>query len=69
MDGTTMTCADLMAMDAQGMSSAGIAMKQAMSTDATVTSMTDEAATTAAQDACKAHPDGTVMDAMKAGKM
>lgn len=69
MDAMTMTCADLMKMDSKGMMDAGMAMKEAMKDDAKVMAMTDEDATKAAEDACKAHPDGTVMDAMKAPKM
>lgn len=69
MDGTTMTCADLMKMDMKGMMDAGMAMKDAMKDDATVMAMSDEDAMKAAEEACKAHPDGSVMDAMKMPKM
>lgn len=69
MDGATMTCADLMKMDMKGMMDAGMAMKDAMKDDATVMAMSDEDAMKAAEEACKAHPDGSVMDAMKMPKM
>lgn len=65
MDATTMTCADLMKMDMIGMMDAGMAMKGAMKDDAKTTAMTDEEVSKAAEAACKMHPDGTVMDAMK----
>ena len=68
-DPMTVTCADMMKMDMKGMMDAGVAIKGAMKDDATVTAMTDEDATKAAEEACTAHPDGTVMDAMKAPKM
>lgn len=64
MDPATMTCKDLMAMDSAGMMAAGTAIKGAAKDDAMTMAMTDEAVTMAAEEACKAHPDGTVMDAM-----
>jgi opacity protein-like surface antigen len=64
-DPATMTCKDLMSMDKNGMAAAGMAMKMTMKDDAKVTGMSDADATTAAETACKAKPDGTVMDAMK----
>jgi len=69
MDGMTMTCADLMKMDMKGMMDAGLAMKEAMKDDAKVMAMTEVDAMKTAEEACKAHPDGTVMEAMKAPKM
>ena len=65
MDATTMTCADLMKMDMTGMMDAGMAMKGAMKDDAKTAAMTDEEVMKAAEEACKMHPEGTVMDAMK----
>lgn len=65
-DPATMTCKDMMAMDAAGMAEAGTAMKGAMMDDAKVAAMADADVTTAAGTACTAHPDGTVMEAMKA---
>ena len=62
---TTMTCKDMMAMDATGMASAGMAMKMAMKDNAEMSAMADADVTKMAGDACIAHPDGTVMDAMK----
>ena len=60
-----MTCKDMMAMDAAGMASAGMAMKMAMKDDAEMSAMADADVTKKAGDACTAHPDATVMDAMK----
>lgn len=68
-DPMTLTCADMMKMDSKGMMEAGMAVKGALKDDAMVAAMTDEAATMAAEEACKAHPDATVMDAMKMPKM
>lgn len=64
MDPATMTCKDLMAMDMTGMMTAGTEIKGAMKDDAKMAAMTDEEVMKAAEDACKVHPDGTVMDAM-----
>lgn len=64
MDPATMTCADLMKMDMQGMTDAGMALKTAMMDDAKVAAMSDADVTAAAETACKAHPEATVMDAM-----
>jgi len=55
----------MMAMDMTGMMKAGTAIKGAMMDDAKMAAMTDEEAMKDAEAACKAHPDGTVMDAMK----
>lgn len=66
MDPATMMCKDLMAMDVTGMMSAGTAIKGAMKDDAAMSAMSDEDVMKAAEAACKAHPDGTVADAMKA---
>ena len=68
-DPATVTCADMMKMDSKGMMDAGMAIKGALKDDAKVMAMSDEDATKAAEEACKAHPDGTVMEAMKAPKM
>jgi hypothetical protein len=65
-DPATMTCKDMMAMDAKGMAEAGTAMKGAMMDDAKVAAMADADVTTAAGAACTAYPTGTVMGAMKA---
>ncbi len=62
---TAMTCKDMMAMDDKGMAEAGVALKSAMKDDAKVSAMADADVTKSAGAACKAHPDGTVMDAMK----
>ena len=40
-------------------------MKEAMKDDAATTAMTDEEHMKAVSAACEAHPDATVMDAMK----
>jgi len=68
-DATTMTCKDMMAMDAAGMATAGTALKGAMSSDAKVTAMADADVTKMASDACTANPDGTVMDAVHTSQM
>jgi DNA polymerase III alpha subunit len=65
MDPMTMTCADLMAMDMDGMMKAGTVLKEAMKDDAKMMAMTDEEVMKAAEEACKMHGDGTVMDAVK----
>ena len=65
MDPAKMTCKDLMAMDMKGMMDVGMAMKTAMKDDAKMTAMSGEDVTKAAEAACKAHPDATVMDAVK----
>ena len=64
-DPAMMTCKDMMAMDAKGMANAGMAMKGAMMDDTKVAAMADADVTTAAGAACAAHPDSTVMAAMK----
>ena len=64
LDAKTMTCKNLMAMDAKGMMAAGTAINTAMKADPKMPKMTDNEATKAAGTACKAHGDGTVMDAM-----
>jgi hypothetical protein len=64
-DPATMMCKDLMAMDMTGMMAAGTAIKGSMMDDAAMQAMTDEDVMKAAEAACKAHPDGMVMDAMK----
>lgn len=64
MDPATMTCKDLMAMDSKGMMDAGAAMKEAMKDDAKMSAMSADDVTKAAEAACTAHPDGTVMDAV-----
>ena len=64
MDPAKMMCKDLMAMDMTGMMTAGTEIKGAMKDDAKMAAMTDEEVMKAAEDACKVHPDGTVMDAM-----
>jgi hypothetical protein len=62
---TTMTCKDMMAMDETGMAGVGTTLKMTMKDDATVSAMADADITKKAGEACTAHPDGTVMDAMK----
>lgn len=64
MDATTMTCADLMKMDMDGMMSAGMAVKEAMKDDAKMAAMTDEEAMKMAEEACKMHMDAKVLDAL-----
>ena len=64
MDPMTLTCADLMKMDMDGMMGAGTALKEAMKDDAKMAAMTDEEVMHAAEEACKMHGDGTVMDAI-----
>ncbi|MEO8241574.1 MAG: HdeA/HdeB family chaperone [bacterium] len=63
-DPTTMTCTDMMAMDSQGMADTGVAIKGAMTDNTKMSAMADADVTTMASDACTAHPDATVMDAM-----
>lgn len=65
MDPMKMTCAELMAMDKDGMMKAGTDLKAAMKDDAKMAAMKDEDVSMAAETACKAHPDAGVMDAMK----
>ena len=65
MDPAKMTCKELMAMDMTGMMDAGKAIHTAMMSDAKMAKMTDEETMKAAETACKAHADATVMDAMK----
>ena len=62
---STMTCKDLMAQDMDGMMHTGMAMKMAMMDDAKMSAMADADVTKMAEEACTAHPDATVMDAMK----
>lgn len=64
MDPATMTCADLMKMDMDGMMKAGTELKMAMKDDAKMSAMTDEEVMKSAEEACKMHADGTVMDAL-----
>lgn len=64
-DPSKMMCKDMMAMDMAGMMTAGTEIKGAMKDDAKMSAMTDEEVMKAAEAACKAHPDGMVMDAMK----
>ena len=64
-DMSKMTCADMMAMDADGMMKSGMMMKEAMMDDAKMAAMTDEEMTKMAEEACKMHPDAMVMDALK----
>ena len=64
-DPATMTCKDLMAMDKDGMMAAGTAIHTAMMSDAMMAAMSDEDTMKAAETACTAHADATVMDAMK----
>ena len=65
----TLTCKDMMAMDANGMATAGTAMKGAMMGDAKVSAMADADVTKMAGDSCTAYPDATVMDAMHRSSM
>jgi hypothetical protein len=53
-----------MKMDADGMMKAGTELKMAMKDDAKMAAMTDEDVMKAAEEACKMHGDGTVMDAI-----
>ena len=64
-DPAKMACADLMAMDKDGMMAAGTMIHTAMMGDAMMAAMSDEETMMAAETACKAHPDSMVMDAMK----
>jgi hypothetical protein len=64
-DPATMKCADLMAMDMDGMMAAGTAIKAMPTEDTAMAAMSAEDLTKAAETACKAHPDAMVMDAMK----
>ena len=64
-DAATVTCAEMMKMDAAGMTDAGKAIKEAKKADAKTAAMTAEDVTKAAEAACKAHPDGTVLEALK----
>lgn len=62
---STMTCADMMKMDDAAKTGAAATMKMAMKDDTTIGAMADADLTKKAGDACTAHPDATVMDAMK----
>ncbi|WP_426034669.1 HdeA/HdeB family chaperone [Cypionkella sp. TWP1-2-1b2] len=68
-DPSTVTCNDFALMDMQNMTAVGIAMKESMKDDAAMntkySALSDEDMATAAADACKAHPDGKVADALK----
>ncbi|MEO5613544.1 MAG: HdeA/HdeB family chaperone [Cypionkella sp.] len=64
-DPSTVTCNDFSLMDAQNMTAVGIAVKESLKDDAKFSALTDEEMTIAATDACKAHPDGKVVDALK----
>ena len=64
-DVSKLMCKDMLAMDAKGMLAAGTSLKAAMKGDAKVAAMKDADVTKAAGTACKAHPDKSVMDAMK----
>ena len=63
-DASKMTCADMMAMDADGMMAAGMAIKAMPTDDAAMAAMSDADVTKAAEAACKAHPDMMVTEAM-----
>ncbi|MEO8244525.1 MAG: HdeA/HdeB family chaperone [bacterium] len=62
---SSLTCKDMMAMDEAGMMAAGTTIHMSMMDDAKVGAMADADVTKMAGDACTAHPDATVMDAMK----
>ncbi len=68
-DPSTVTCNDFTMMDMQNMTTVGIAMKESFKDDAALSTkfsaLSEEDMTTAAADACKAHPDGKVIDALK----
>ena len=68
-DPSTVTCNDFALMDMQNMTTVGIAMKESFKDDAALTekfsALSEEDMTTAATDACKAYPDGKVIDALK----
>ena len=63
-DPLTLTCADLMAMDSAGMMAAGTVLKEAMTDDEKMMSMSDEEAMHAAEEACKTRRDASVLDAI-----
>ncbi len=63
-DPMTLTCADLMAMDSDGMMAAGTVLKEAMKDDEKMMSMSDDEVMKAAEEACKMHGDASVMDAI-----
>ncbi|MFC3181894.1 HdeA/HdeB family chaperone [Cypionkella sinensis] len=68
-DPSTVTCNDFSLMDMQNMTAVGIAMKESLKDDAAMntkySALSDADMATAAADACKAHPDGKVIDALK----
>lgn len=61
----TMTCKDMMAMDDTAKAGSAASMKMAMKADTKISAMADADLTKKAADACTAHPESTVMDAMK----
>ncbi|GLS86030.1 hypothetical protein GCM10010873_10040 [Cypionkella aquatica] len=68
-DPSTVTCNDFALMDMQNMTTVGIAMKESLKDDAAMntkySALSEADMATAAADACKAHPDGKVIDALK----
>ncbi|MDZ4310930.1 MAG: HdeA/HdeB family chaperone, partial [Cypionkella sp.] len=53
-DPSTVTCNDFSLLDAQNMTTVGIAVKESLKDDARYSALTDEEMTTVAAEACKA---------------
>lgn len=64
-DASKITCADMMAMDETGMMAASAAIKAMAGAPADMAAMSDEDVTAMAGEACTAHPEMMVADAMK----
>lgn len=63
-DASKMTCKDFVASDMDAMMKGSMMMKEAMKDDAKMAAMSDEDMMHAMMEACKAHADAMVMDAM-----
>lgn len=63
-DPATLTCKDYMAGDMDMMMKADMAIMEGMKDDAAVMGKDDHALMMSITEACKAHPDGTVMEAL-----
>lgn len=62
---TSMTCNDLMAMDQTGMATAATGIPSTMKNNAKVSAIAEGDVTKNVGEACAAHPEGTVIDALK----
>ena len=63
-DAAKMTCADFTASDKDAMMKGSMMMKEAMKDDAKMSAMSDEDMMKAMMEACSAHGDAMVMDAL-----